>query len=67
MAFSLELGEDVSNFKCNCCGEQFTSVCGFIKKDDDAYSVYFATLHTGHKEIVADLTISVGRGGMITP
>jgi hypothetical protein len=39
--FSLELGEEVSNIKCECCGQQFKSVCGFIKKDDDAYSVYF--------------------------
>lgn len=61
MAFSLELGDDVSNFKCNCCGEQFKSVCGFIKKDEDAYSVYFATLHTGHNDIAASLTISIGK------
>jgi len=59
--FSLELGDNVSNFTCNCCGEKFKSVCGFIKKDDDAYSVYFATLHTGHKEIMVGLTISIGK------
>jgi hypothetical protein len=61
MAFSLELGEDVSNISRNCCGEQFKSVCGFIKKDDDAYSVYFATLHTGHSDIMVGLTVSVGK------
>ncbi len=59
--FSLELGEEVSNITCNCCGEGFKSVCGFIKKDDDAYGVYFATLHTGHSDITASLTISVGK------
>ena len=61
MAFSLEFGEDVSNFNCSCCGEPFKSVCGFISKDDDAYSVYFATLHTGHREIMVGLTISIGK------
>jgi hypothetical protein len=59
--FSLELGDEVSNIKCECCGQQFKSVCGFIKKDDDAYSVYFATLHTGHSDIMVGLTISIGK------
>ena len=58
--FSLELGEEISNITCSCCGEQFKSICGFIKKDDDAYAVYFATLHTGHSDIGASLTISIG-------
>jgi len=57
---SLELGPEIANFKCECCGELFKSVCGFIEKDDSAYSVYFATLHNGHREIAANLTISVG-------
>ena len=59
--FSLELGEEVSNITCDCCGERLKSVCGFIKKDNDAYSVYFATLHRGHSEIVVSLTISIGK------
>lgn len=59
--YSLELGDEVSNVSCNCCGEQFKSVCGFIKKYNEAYSVYFATLHTGHAEILASLTISIGK------
>ena len=61
MIFSLELGEDVSNITCNCCGKPFKSVCGFIKKDDNAYAVYFATLHTGHSDIVVGLTVSIGK------
>lgn len=59
--FSLELGEEVSNKACSCCGEQYKSVVGFIKRDDDAYAVYFATLQTGHKEIAVGLTISIGK------
>jgi hypothetical protein len=34
---------------------------GFIKKDDDAYSVYFATLHIGHSDIMVGLTVSIGK------
>jgi hypothetical protein len=59
--FSLELAEEISNIICDCCGERFKSVCGFIKKDDDAYSVYFATLYTGHSDIAMDLTLSIGK------
>jgi hypothetical protein len=36
--FSLEHGSDVANLTCDCCGKPFKSVCGFIKKDDWAYS-----------------------------
>ena len=54
---SLELGEEVSNLLCPCCGKPYKSVSGFIHKDDNAYSVYFATLQTGHEEIWILLTI----------
>lgn len=50
-----------SNITCGCCGKSFKSVCGFIKQDDDAYSVYFATLQTGHHEVEVGLTISIGK------
>jgi hypothetical protein len=59
--FSLELGDEVANIACDCCGKPFKSVCGFIKKDDWAYSVYFATLHTGHDQISMGLTVSIGK------
>jgi len=32
--FSLELGSEVANLTCGCCGKPFKSVNGFIKKDD---------------------------------
>jgi len=59
--FSLELGDEVTNKTCNCCGEPYKSVVGFIKRDSDAYAVYFATLQTGHTEITVGLTLSVGK------
>jgi hypothetical protein len=57
---SLELGEEISNIACECCGENFKSIVGFVKRDNDAYGVYFATLHTGHEEITVGLTLSIG-------
>jgi hypothetical protein len=59
--FSLKLGSEVANLTCDCCGKPFKSVCGFIKKDDWAYSVYFATLQWGHSEIGVGLTVSLGK------
>jgi len=59
--FSLELGPEVANIICDHCGHSFKSVHGFIKKDDWAYSIYFATLQTGHDEIEAGLTVSIGK------
>ena len=59
--FSLELGDEVANKTCSCCGEQYKSVVGFIKRDDDAYAVYFATLQTGHSDIAVGLTVSIGK------
>jgi hypothetical protein len=59
--FSLELAEDITSITCSHCGKQLKSVCGFITRKGDAYSTYFALLHTGHNEIVVLLTISIGK------
>jgi hypothetical protein len=59
--FSLELGGEVANLTCGCCGKAFKSVCGFITRDDWAYSTYFATLQSGHDEIRVGLTVSIGK------
>jgi hypothetical protein len=57
----LELGKEVANLKCDCCGAPIQSVNGFVLKDDWAHAVYFATLQNGHDDIEVGLTISVGR------
>jgi hypothetical protein len=59
--FSLELGPEVANIVCDHCGHSFKSVHGFIKKDNSAYSIYFATLQTGHDDIEVGLTVSIGK------
>jgi hypothetical protein len=60
-AFSLELGSEVANIICGHCEKPFKSVYGFIKKDDWAYSAYFATLQTGHDKITVGLSVSIGK------
>jgi hypothetical protein len=57
--YSLELGDEVANLTCGCCGKPFKSVYGFIKKDDWAHSMYFATLQTGHDEIGMGLEMRI--------
>lgn len=59
--FSLELGPEVANIKCDHCGAPFKSVNGYIKKDDSPYSIYFASLQTGHNDTMVGLTVSIGR------
>ena len=58
--FSLELGSEVANLTCDCCGKPFKSVCGFIRTTG-RYSVYFATLQWGRNEIRVGLTPSIGK------
>ena len=58
---TVELGDEVSNLLCPCCGKPYKSVCGFISKNSDAYSMYFATLQSGHEEICVGLTLSIGK------
>lgn len=58
---TLELGETLSDIGCDECGGTHKSAYGFIYKAGDAYGVYFATLHTGHAEPSAGLTLSVGK------
>jgi len=57
---SLELGPEVANLKCDCCGEHIQSVNGYIKKDDWANAIYFASLQR-HPAVEAGLTISIGK------
>lgn len=59
---SLELGEQIADIGCSYCGGKHKSAYGFISKDGDAYSLYYATLHTGHQEPSVGLTLSAGNG-----
>ena len=56
----LDLNTKIKQFTCLHCGEQSLTVWGYISKDNLAYAVYYANLMTGHKEVSARLTISLG-------
>jgi hypothetical protein len=59
----LDLNTKIKQFTCLHCGEQSLTVWGYISKDNLAYAVYYANLMTGHKEVSARLTISLGGWG----
>ena len=58
-ALSLELGPEVKDLVCECCGKNVHRVFGFISRDEQAYGVYFALLnhHDGDHRIVLSMSI----------
>jgi hypothetical protein len=61
--YGIEFNNKVKSFECPHCGEQSMTVWGWVSKDNAAHAVYFANLMTGHKEMSARLTISIGGWG----
>ena len=61
--YSIEFNENVKSFICSDCGEQSLTVWGWVGKNDCAHAVYYAGLMTGHKQVSARLTISIGGWG----
>jgi hypothetical protein len=62
-AYDIEFNDKVQSFRCPHCGEESMTVWGWLSKDNAAHAVYFANLMTGHQEISARLTISIGGWG----
>jgi hypothetical protein len=58
---SLAWGEQIADIGCGYGDGGHRSAYGFICKDGDAYSLYYATLHTDHQEPSVGLTLSVGK------
>ncbi len=59
-AYTLELGEYVYSLRCDCCNNPKKRVFGFVSKDGDAYSVYYALLNVTEDKPRVGLTVSVG-------
>jgi hypothetical protein len=59
----IEFNDKVKSFRCPHCGEESMTVWGWVLKDNAAHAAYFANLMTGHQEISARLTISIGGWG----
>lgn len=58
--YSLDLANSTAQLSCSCCHAGMTSVCGFIRRDDRPYSVYYALIHNTPKDIFVRLSISIG-------
>jgi hypothetical protein len=50
MTLRIELGEKISEVECDS-GVNHRSAYGFIYKDEDAFWIYFALLHTLRKSV----------------
>ena len=61
--YGIELNPTIKPFKCPHCGETSITVWGSVSKDNLAHAVYYAGLMTGHAEISARITISMGGWG----
>lgn len=60
MTLRIELGEKISEVECDS-GVNHRSAYGFIYKDEDAFGIYFALLHTEREEPLVGLTLSIGK------
>jgi hypothetical protein len=58
--YSLDLANSTAQLNCSCCQVGMTSVCGFIRRNDQPYSVYYALIHNTRKDLFVRLSISVG-------
>ena len=58
--YSLDLGEHITSLRCDCCSNAKKRVFGFVCKDGDAHSVYYALLNVTEDKPRVGLTVSVG-------
>lgn len=63
--YTLETGEFIYLLRCDCCNQEKKRVFGFVSKDGDAHSVYYALLNVTEEKPRVGLTVSVGHGGEI--
>src|SRR5258708_3333470 len=57
---SLEPGPQEDGTVCDCCGTQSTTVHGFVYKDGDAFSIYYAGWSSHHPEWGVTMAIATG-------
>lgn len=58
--YTLELDEYIYRLECACRSKAKKRVFGFISKDGDAHSVYYALLNVTEEKPRVGLTVSVG-------
>jgi hypothetical protein len=62
-SYGIEFNDKIESFKCSHCGEESKTVWGWVSRDSAAHAVYFANLMTGHRDVSARLSISIGGWG----
>ena len=58
--YQLETGEYIYRLRCDCCDQAKKRVFGFVSKDGEAHSVYYALLNITEDKPRVGLTLSVG-------
>lgn len=48
---------------CSCCGGKTTSLTRYVRKDGDAYAVYYARFSDNHPNLHVLATVSMGEWG----
>ena len=61
MTLSIEPALEVQPRLCEHCGRSFSTVHGFLYRDNEAYAVYHVSLQREHPSTRADLALSLGR------
>lgn len=62
-AYTIEFNDKIKSLRCPHCGEESMTVWGWVFKNNAVHAAYFANLMTGHQEVSARLTISIGGWG----
>jgi len=64
---SIELGNDVTEATCQCCGRATRRISGFVYSRDDARAAYLACWTDGHRDLGAEMVLSIGEWGGAPP
>ena len=62
MSFRLDPERGVSTQRCDRCGAEYRVITGFVFREDDAFAVYKAALHTHAGDNEAWIDVILGRG-----
>ena len=58
--YLIEIGENENSAICKFCGKPSSTGHGFVYKDGDAYSVYYAAWCKAHTDRKVNLAIAIG-------
>jgi hypothetical protein len=57
---TLELGNDVEEARCACCGRITRRITGFVYANGDARAAYISCWTDRHRDLGAEMVISIG-------